>query len=77
MTKRVYCGFWQKACHVDTIMADANFELSTKTHELLYNKEQLLNNRDKWEVEISANIQAEHMHGWPGHLVQSCGPCCP
>ena len=40
-----------------------NFEFSTETHEeLLYNKEKLLNNGDKWEAEIAANIQADHLY---------------
>lgn len=40
-----------------------NFEFSTETHEeLLYNKEKLLNNGDKWEAEISANIQADYLY---------------
>lgn len=40
-----------------------NFEFSTETHEeLLYNKEKLLNNGDKWEGEIAANIQADYLY---------------
>lgn len=40
-----------------------NFEYSTETHEeLLYNKEKLLSNGDKWEVEIAANLQADYMY---------------
>jgi len=40
-----------------------NFEYSTETHEeLLYNKEKLLNNGDKWESEIAANIHADHLY---------------
>lgn len=40
-----------------------NFEFSTETHEeLLYNKEKLLNNGDKWEAEIAANIQADYLY---------------
>ena len=40
-----------------------NFEFSTETHEeLLYNKEKLLNNGDKWEAEIAGNIQADHLY---------------
>ncbi len=30
--------------------------------ELLYNKEKLLNNGDKWESEIAANLQSEHLY---------------
>ena len=35
----------------------------TETHEeLLYNKEKLLNNGDKWEAEIAANIEADYLY---------------
>ena len=40
-----------------------NFEYSTETREeLLYNKEKLLQNGDKWEAEIAANIQADYLY---------------
>lgn len=40
-----------------------NFEFSTETHEeLLYNKEKLLNNGDRWEAEIAANIHADYLY---------------
>ncbi len=40
-----------------------NFEFSTETHqELLYNKEKLLENGDKWEKELAANIQADFLY---------------
>ncbi len=40
-----------------------NFEFSTETHEeLLYNKEKLLLNGDKWEKEIAANIEADFLY---------------
>ncbi|CDH60667.1 nadh-quinone 23 kda [Lichtheimia corymbifera JMRC:FSU:9682] len=61
MTKCIYCGFCQEACPVDAIVETANYEYITETHEeLLYNKEKLLANGDKWEVEIARNLQAEH-----------------
>ena len=42
-----------------------NFEFSTETHqELLYNKEKLLSNGDKWEKEIAANIEADFLYRW-------------
>lgn len=63
MTKCIYCGFCQEACPVDAIVEGPNFEYSTETHEeLLYNKEKLLDNGDKWEPEIAANIQADYLY---------------
>lgn len=53
----------QEACPVDAIVEGPNFEFSTETHEeLLYNKEKLLCNGDKWESEIAANIYADHLY---------------
>ncbi|XP_022219674.1 NADH dehydrogenase (ubiquinone) 23 kDa subunit [Drosophila obscura] len=63
MTKCIYCGFCQEACPVDAIVEGPNFEFSTETHEeLLYNKEKLLCNGDKWESEIASNLQADHLY---------------
>ncbi|XP_063993332.1 NADH-ubiquinone oxidoreductase subunit 8 [Diachasmimorpha longicaudata] len=63
MTKCIYCGFCQEACPVDAIVEGPNFEFSTETHEeLLYNKEKLLNNGDRWESEIASNIHADHLY---------------
>jgi len=60
MTKCIYCGFCQEACPVDAIVEGPNFEFATETHEeLLYNKEKLLANGEKWEREIAANIKAD------------------
>ena len=53
MTKCIFCGFCKEACPVDAIVEGANFEYTTETHEeLLYNKQKLLENGNKWETEI-------------------------
>ncbi|KXS18277.1 NADH-quinone oxidoreductase [Gonapodya prolifera JEL478] len=63
MTKCIYCGFCQEACPVDAIVEGPNFEFATETHEeLLYNKEKLLANGDRWEVEIARNLEADYLY---------------
>jgi NADH-quinone oxidoreductase subunit I len=60
MTKCIYCGLCQEACPVDAIVEGPNFEYATETHEeLLFNKERLLANGDRWEAEIAANLAAD------------------
>ncbi|GAB5376890.1 MAG: hypothetical protein AcusKO_33520 [Acuticoccus sp.] len=45
---------------MDAIVEGPNFEFATETREeLLYNKEKLLANGDRWEREIAANIAAD------------------
>ena len=57
MIKCIYCGYCQEACPVDAIVEGPNFEFSTETREeLLYDKEKLLANGDRWETEIAANL---------------------
>ncbi|KAL2916812.1 ndufs8, ubiquinone oxidoreductase 23 kd subunit [Polyrhizophydium stewartii] len=59
----IFCGFCQEACPVDAIVEGPNFEYATETHEeLLYNKEKLLANGDKWEAEIARNLKADHLY---------------
>lgn len=63
LSKFWFCLHFQEACPVDAIVEGPNFEFSTETHEeLLYNKEKLLTNGDKWESEIASNIQADHLY---------------
>ena len=60
MTKCIYCGFCQEACPVDAIVEGPNFEYATETHEeLLYDKEKLLANGDRWEAVIAANLATD------------------
>jgi NADH-quinone oxidoreductase subunit I len=60
MLKCIYCGLCQEACPVDAIVEGPNFEYSTESREeLLYDKERLLANGDRWETEIAANLAAE------------------
>ena len=63
MTKCIYCGLCQEACPVDAIVETQNFEYATETREeLLYNKEKLLQNGDKWESEIARNLEIESLY---------------
>ena len=60
MTKCIYCGFCQEACPVDAIVEGPNFEYSTETREeLIYDKGKLLDNGDRWERAIAANLAAD------------------
>ena len=63
MTKCIYCGFCAEACPVDAIVEGPNYEFATETHEeLLYDKEKLLSNGDKWERQIAKNLLADHLY---------------
>uniref|UniRef100_A0A7R9ZJQ2 4Fe-4S ferredoxin-type domain-containing protein n=1 Tax=Craspedostauros australis TaxID=1486917 RepID=A0A7R9ZJQ2_9STRA len=63
MTKCIYCGFCAEACPVDAIVEGPNFEFATETHEeLLYDKEKLLSNGDKWEKQIAKNLMSEFLY---------------
>lgn len=60
MTKCIYCGYCQEACPVDAIVEGPNFEFATETREeLLYNKEKLLANGERWEAELAARIELD------------------
>ncbi|MEZ0225130.1 MAG: NADH-quinone oxidoreductase subunit I, partial [Alphaproteobacteria bacterium] len=48
------------ACPVDAIVEGPNFEFATETREeLYYNKQKLLENGDRWEAQLAANLEAD------------------
>ena len=60
MVKCIYCGLCAEACPVDAIVEGPNLEFATETREeLLYDKAKLLDNGDRWESAIAANLAAD------------------
>jgi len=60
MTKCIYCGLCEEACPVDAIVEGPNFEFSTETREeLMYNKDKLLSNGDRWEPELARRLELD------------------
>jgi len=60
MTKCIYFGLMPGSLPRGSIVEGPNYEFATETHEeLLYNKDKLLSNGDRWESEIAANMAAD------------------
>ena len=63
MSKCIYCGLCEESCPVDAIVEGPNFEFATETREeLMYNKEKLLENGDRWEQEIAQNLKLDSLY---------------
>ena len=61
MLKCIYCGLCEESCPVDAIVQGPNFEFATETREeLYYNKKKLLDNGDRWESILAANIKSDN-----------------
>ena len=60
LTKCIFCGFCEEACPVDAIVEGPNQEFTVETREeLLYDKERLLANGDRWERVIAKNLELD------------------
>lgn len=58
MTKCIYCGLCEEACPVDAIVQTPNYDFAKETHEeLIYNKEKLLDNGDRWEPLLQESLK--------------------
>ena len=60
MTKCIYCGLCEESCPVDAIVEGPNLEFATETREeLMYQKDRLLDNGDRWEAEIAKRLELD------------------
>jgi NADH-quinone oxidoreductase subunit I len=60
MTKCIYCGLCEESCPVDAIVEGPNIEFATETREeLMYNKDKLLENGDRWEPELAKRLELD------------------
>ncbi len=60
MLKCIYCGLCQEACPVDAIVEGPNLAYAAESREeLIYDKEKLLANGDRWEEALADNLKKE------------------
>ena len=60
MTKCIYCGLCEESCPVDAIVEGPNLEFATETREeLMYQKDRLLDNGDRWEAELAKRLELD------------------
>jgi NADH-quinone oxidoreductase subunit I len=60
MLKCIYCGYCQEACPVDSIVEGPNFAFAAETREeLMYDKQKLLDNGERWEAEIAKMLELD------------------
>jgi NADH-quinone oxidoreductase subunit I len=60
MTKCIYCGLCEEACPVDAIVEGPNMEFAAETREeLIYTKEKLLENGDRWEPILAERLRLD------------------
>ncbi|MBE1237080.1 NADH-quinone oxidoreductase subunit NuoI [Phaeovibrio sulfidiphilus] len=60
MTKCIFCGLCEEACPVDAIVMGPNYEYSTETREeLMYSKQKLLANGDRWEPVLVMRLEKD------------------
>ncbi|KJV61166.1 NADH-quinone oxidoreductase, chain I family protein [Rickettsia amblyommatis str. Darkwater] len=63
MTKCIYCGLCQEACPVDAIVEGPNFEFASLTRTaLIYDKERLLQNGDRWEQALASKLYKDYKY---------------